>query len=95
MAQVSASSSRLGLVAPESATHTRITPKPILEPFTIDISDESIARLKSKLEDTHLPEVEIVEDAGWNYGLDQTWVEEMRTTWIQHDWRQVERKMNS
>jgi hypothetical protein len=40
------------------------------KPFTIHIPDENLARLRRKLEDTLLPEEDVVLGAGWDYGMD-------------------------
>lgn len=39
-----------------------------VKPFKVDVSTGEVARLKRKLQETRLPDVEIVPDAGDNYG---------------------------
>lgn len=39
-----------------------------VDPFTVDIPEAEVARLKRKLVDTRLPEQEIVPGAGDGYG---------------------------
>ena len=39
-----------------------------IRPFKIDFSDDEVARLKRKLQDTRLPTEEIVPNAGDDYG---------------------------
>ncbi len=39
-----------------------------ISPFKIEVPDESLSKLKQKLELTRFPEGEI-EEAGWDYGV--------------------------
>lgn len=64
-------------------------------PFQVAISDSEINRLKRKIEDTRLPEKDIVEGAGWDYGADLTWVKSMKEAWLAYDWRIAEEEINS
>lgn len=43
-----------------------------IKPFKVDISAEEAARFKRKLQETRLPETEIVPGAGDDYGLFMT-----------------------
>jgi hypothetical protein len=66
------------------------------EPFTVAIPDESLARLRRKLEDTRLPDADTLPGAdGWELGMDLAWLVDMRAQWLEFDWREVEREINS
>jgi len=65
-------------------------------PFTVNMSDEQIARLRRKVEDYALPADDIVPDAGWKYGVSLDWLKELRDAWLSDDfdWRGIERELN-
>jgi len=72
---------------------TSTVPKP--QPFVVHIPDERLDRLRRKLEDYELPENDIIEDAGWSYGVSLEWVKGLKTYWLEEfDWRASEAAIN-
>ncbi|KAI0259492.1 Alpha/Beta hydrolase protein [Gloeopeniophorella convolvens] len=66
----------------------------IEEPFQISVSDDAIALLRRKLEDTRFPDE--VEDAGWAYGAPLADVKRLTERWKNgFDWRAQERELNT
>jgi hypothetical protein len=64
-------------------------------PFTVHVTDEDLTRLKRKIEDYHLPDEDIVPDAGWSYGVSLEWVKGLRKYWLEEfDWRKTESEIN-
>lgn len=64
-------------------------------PFRVHIPDEQLDRLKRKLEDYELPESDIIEDAGWSYGVSLEWVKSLKKYWLEEfDWRKAEASIN-
>jgi hypothetical protein len=64
-------------------------------PFRVHIPDEQLDRLKRKLEDYELPESDIIEDAGWSYGVSLEWVKSLKKYWLEKfDWRKAESAIN-
>jgi pimeloyl-ACP methyl ester carboxylesterase len=65
------------------------------QPFVVHIPDEKLERLRRKLEDYELPETDIIEDAGWSYGVSLEWVKSLKTYWLEEfDWRASEAAIN-
>ncbi|MBV1687856.1 epoxide hydrolase 1 [Novosphingobium sp. G106] len=65
----------------------------LLTPFQCHISDEVIADLKARLQRTRLPDQ--LEGAGWDYGTELTYLDELCTYWRdEFDWRAAEARFN-
>lgn len=65
------------------------------QPFLVHIPDEKLDRLRRKLEDFELPDRDIVEDAGWSYGVSLEWVKGLKKYWLEEfDWRKSEAAIN-
>lgn len=65
------------------------------QPFHVHIPDEQLDRLRRKLEDYELPDTDIIEDAGWEYGVSLEWVKGLRKYWLEEfDWRSSEAAIN-
>ena len=63
--------------------------------FEIHIQDEEVARMMRLIRDTRLPDQPFVRDVSWDYGVDLTWLKEMKEKWLnEFDWREVEKQMN-
>ena len=63
--------------------------------FEIHIQDEEVARMMRLIRDTRLPDQPFVPDVSWDYGVDLTWLKEMKEKWLnEFDWREVEKQMN-
>ena len=68
-------------------------PKP--QPFRVNIPDDQLVRLRRKLEDYELPESDIIEDAGWSYGVSLEWVKGLKKYWLdEYDWKSSETAIN-
>jgi hypothetical protein len=64
-----------------------------IEPFRIDVSDEVLADLKSRLDNTRWPEAELVDD--WSQGIPLSYVREVCEYWADgYDWRERETSLN-
>ena len=69
--------------------------RPTPTPYQIHIPESQLARLRRKLEDWELPEEDIVDEAGWSYGVSLEWVRNLRRYWLEeYDWRKAEDDMN-
>ncbi|WFU42000.1 epoxide hydrolase [Bradyrhizobium sp. CB82] len=64
-----------------------------IRPFRIDVGDDILADLKSRLVRTRWPEAELVDD--WSQGAPLTWIKEICGYWAnEYDWRAREAKLN-
>ena len=64
-----------------------------IKPFRIDVSDDILADLKSRLARTRWPEAELVDD--WSQGAPLKWIQEICAYWADgYDWRAREAKLN-
>jgi len=64
----------------------------MIQPFTIDVSDKTLADLKERLLKTRWPD-EIGQD--WQYGTDLAYLKELCNYWANtFDWRAQEQKLN-
>ncbi len=64
-----------------------------VRPFTIDVSDELLDDLRSRLRNTRWPERELVDD--WSQGTPLAYVREVCDYWAeQYDWRASETALN-
>jgi len=64
-----------------------------IEPFTIDIPQTTLDDLRERLHRTRWTDE--VESAGWDYGTNQTYLQELVRYWqTQYDWREQEAKLN-
>lgn len=62
-------------------------------PFTISISDDAIAHLRTKLSTVRFPDE--LSDAGWEYGAPLRDIKRLVTFWKDgYDWRRHERDIN-
>src|SRR6201986_1125313 len=63
-----------------------------INPFRIDVSDDSLTDLKSRLRRTRWPEAELVDD--WSQGAPLKWIQEICRYWSDgYDWRAREAKL--
>ena len=65
---------------------------PSPKPFTIDIPQAKIDRLKQKLALAEFPDE--LENSGWDLGCPLAEIKRLTKAWEQWDWRQAERKLN-
>jgi len=64
-----------------------------VKPFRCNVSDDVIADLKMRLQRTRLPDQ--LEGAGWDYGTERSYLDELCTYWRDHfDWRAAEERFN-
>ncbi|KAH9066051.1 Alpha/Beta hydrolase protein [Lactarius deliciosus] len=64
------------------------------QPFIIAVSDDALALLKRKLDDTRLPDE--VNAAEWDYGAPLADIKRLTNRWKEgYDWRTHERKLNA
>ena len=64
------------------------------QPFQISVSDDALALLKRKLEDTRLPDE--VDAAEWDYGVPLAEISRLASRWKDgYDWRTHERELNA
>ena len=65
-----------------------------IKPFKIEIADEDINKLRSRIESTRWPEKETVND--WNQGTPLSYMKEVSEYWINnYNWREREKYYNS
>ena len=65
-----------------------------MEPFVINISDEALADLRRRLEQTRWPDE--MPGAGWDYGANLDYIKELVEYWrTGFDWRAQEAKLNA
>ena len=65
-----------------------------INPFRIDIPDEDLADLRSRLANTRWPEKETPED--WSQGIPLAYVREVADYWLNgYDWRRAETRINA
>ncbi|KAL4251319.1 peptidase S33 family protein [Abortiporus biennis] len=68
-------------------------PSPV--PFTVNIPNEEVERMRRLIQDTRLPEEPFVPEASWDFGVDLKWLKEMKDKWVnEFDWKKVESDMN-
>ena len=64
-----------------------------IRPFTIEIADEVLADLDTRLARTRLPDQ--IPGTGWDYGMNRSYLEELLAYWQDgFDWRAQERRLN-
>ncbi len=64
-----------------------------ITPFTIDIPDEQINDLHTRIRNTRWPESECVDD--WSQGIPLAYTKELATYWLnEYNWRTCETKLN-
>jgi pimeloyl-ACP methyl ester carboxylesterase len=67
---------------------------PMPQPFTIDISAETIADLQDRLRATRLPAP--IVGAGFGYGMDYAYLQELITYWAEdYDWQAEQARLNT
>ena len=65
-----------------------------IKPFKIEIADEDINKLRSRIESTRWPEKETVND--WNQGTPLSYMKEVSEYWINnYNWKEREKYYNS
>ncbi len=65
-----------------------------VSPFVIDVSDEAIADLQTRLTATRWPDRELVDD--WSQGVPLSYAQELCEYWAnEYDWRRCEAALNS
>lgn len=65
-----------------------------VEPFSIKVSDEVLADLKARLDQTRFPDE--VPDTAWEYGTNLAYLRELVDYWrTRYDWRKHEKHLNS
>ena len=62
------------------------------KPFTIDVPQSKIDRLRQKLSLAEFPDQ--LEGAAWDLGCPLADIKRLATAWKQWDWRQAEKKLN-
>jgi pimeloyl-ACP methyl ester carboxylesterase len=63
--------------------------------FKVSIPQSELDRLTRLVEESRLPEKEILPGAGWDYGVELKWLKSMRKSWLEEfSWREVEETMN-
>lgn len=66
---------------------------PTIESFPIHFSDEDLADLRRRLENTRLPVA--MDGAAWTYGIDLAWLRDLLEYWrTRFDWRAAEAEIN-
>jgi hypothetical protein len=65
-----------------------------IKPFEINVSNDLLADLKFRLQNTRWPEAEIVDD--WSQGVPLRWMREICQYWAEgYDWRAREARLNN
>lgn len=62
------------------------------QPFTIDVPQARVDRLKQKLSLAEFPDE--LEESGWDYGSPLADIKRLTKAWEKWDWRQAEKKLN-
>jgi epoxide hydrolase len=66
----------------------------VLDPFRIDVPDQELAELRTRLRSTRWPEQQTVGD--WSQGVPLDYLRELCEYWAeQYDWRQTEARLNA
>ena len=64
-----------------------------IKPFILDIPDDTIARIKSRV--AEYPWHEMPDDGGWDYGVNLDYLKEFCTYWVEdYDWRKHQQTIN-
>ena len=64
-----------------------------IRPFRIDVGDDVLADLKSRLQRTRWPDAELVSD--WSQGVPLKWIQDICQYWANtYDWRAREAQLN-
>jgi pimeloyl-ACP methyl ester carboxylesterase len=65
-----------------------------IEPYRVDVSDATLTDLKERLARARFPEQ--LPDAGWDYGMELTYLRELISYWANdYDWRATEARLNA
>lgn len=65
----------------------------LMKPYTVTISDEVLADLRTRLRNTRWPDQ--LDGAGWDYGTERTYLRELCRYWTEEfDWRKQEAALN-
>ena len=62
------------------------------KPFSIDVPQEKIDRLKQKLALAEFPDE--LEESGWDLGCPLADLNRLAKAWQEHDWRSAEKELN-
>ncbi len=64
-----------------------------MQPFSINIPDETLAAIKQKV--IEFPWHEMPDDGGWDYGTNLAYMQELADYWVnEYDWRKQEQALN-
>ena len=64
-----------------------------IEPFHLNVPDETIARIKSRV--AEYPWHEMPDDGGWDYGVNLDYLKEFCAYWVKdYDWQKHQRAIN-
>ena len=64
-----------------------------IRPYTINVADDEIEQLKSRLEISRFPEKETTDD--WSQGVPLAYVKNMTDYWLkQYDFKRLETRLN-
>ena len=64
-----------------------------IKPFILDIPDDTIARIKSRV--AEYPWHEMPDDGGWDYGVNLDYLKEFCAYWVEdYDWRKHQQTIN-
>ena len=64
-----------------------------IKPFILDIPDDTIARIKSRV--AEYPWHEMPDDGGWDYGVNLDYLKEFCAYWVEdYDWRKHQQSIN-
>jgi len=65
----------------------------MIKPFKVDISEENLQNIYSKVKNYHWHEMP--DDGGWNYGTNLDYMKDFSKYWVEKfDWRKIEEKIN-
>lgn len=65
-----------------------------IQPFKVDISQETLLRIESRLKNATWPER--LGDGGWSFGISYDYMKELVSYWTtQYEWRETEKKLNA
>ncbi len=67
----------------------------MIRPYKIEISDEMIAQIKSKVANYPWEQCYMPSDNGWDYGTNMSYLKELCEYWVEgYDWRKHETSLN-
>jgi len=82
------------LVLPNFSEGKTEDPIPMIKPFKVNIQEEILTDLKTRLKNTRWPDE--IENAEWKLGTNLSYLKELTDYWLnKFDWREIEKEINA